>query len=974
MTNGILFPDQIVRKEGQRIRQVAAQVLADGRSCAVLLYGSGGVGKTSLVRQLAQTATADEGTIWLEPIDVDDPRYWLLSNLEQEIAGRLDPGNRYFGPYFGYLSRLPAFLRPHIDHETVVSHLGRIKEEFIRCYKRFVEENRKIVVIALDTVEAVRGMYLLLTLTQWMKALPRTLFILSGRPPDRGDAQDPIRRELDDPYRGLPVTVVELTEFAENEAFEYLNASAVAAALSEEEKRKLVLLTRGHPLWLAFTLHYLSEVGIPEEAGTPLTIIERDLPYAGPVTPAGQIRQEAYKRRLVAPYRATDFWHEAIKRLAVVRQSIDQTIWQRLMQDFDRPRGVTSWDDAWEELKRKPWIRPRANRRQVTLHDAVAEELAVRIIPLHDQSGQWRRRLWERAVAIYGELTEGLGADLTRRMEEVQRAEEAGPLTTERERLFIQAMGELDAEKRELDQMKAAHLHYQLLSEPNEGCRQFLTLFEDAAMRHDVLFQHLIATEMQLFLPDRPPREMFGEVIGGAIEEFHRWLSTENPMTYLEVGLSMADYLIRNEQPQAAMRLLSKLPADRADASHRYRLSIQRGNACLRIAGRVRDAETHFDQACTEATRLRAADRTKAVAEAFKELGFYYRNVGLWEKADQSYRKALDAISETLTSRSSADDREEMASIQTNWAYVKGLNGSYGEALHLVESAIAVRQRLGREHVEGISWSVCGEVFRYAGRFERAWESYQRAEQIFDRLRSLSWLGLIYQEQAICLFQAADAGIELVPDPSEEAKRLITLAVDICRDWFVRGYPPALNRAGRIFGREDPKAALGRFEEAIMQSRELSDGRSLLANLIEFVELSYRLWLDDRRVETYRSQITRRVEEIDQAILEYPFQDLEGRWHLLQGHLDVHAALESGGEPRLQQALRHYETGFALIAEGSVGTHGAVALANDFQQFGELFGQLQPETRAEWEKRLRSAWRGSTSLLARLDYLLAVTQ
>ena len=33
-----------------------------------------------------------------------------------------------------------------------------------------------------DTVEAMRGIYLLYTLTQWMKSLPGTLFILSGRP------------------------------------------------------------------------------------------------------------------------------------------------------------------------------------------------------------------------------------------------------------------------------------------------------------------------------------------------------------------------------------------------------------------------------------------------------------------------------------------------------------------------------------------------------------------------------------------------------------------------------------------------------------------------------------------------------------------------------------------------------------------------------------------------------------------------
>ena len=180
---------------------------------------------------------ADAMTIWLDPIDVDDSEYWLLSNLERKVADRLDPENRYFGPYLEYLSRLPSYTRPRIGHETVVSHLGRIKRVFVECYKNFVEDSGKTVVIVFDTVEAIRGMYLLLTLTQWMKALPATLFILSGRPlPGHGDGQDPIKNELEDPYQRLPVTTVRLGEFTQEAALDYLNNSRVASGLTGDEK------------------------------------------------------------------------------------------------------------------------------------------------------------------------------------------------------------------------------------------------------------------------------------------------------------------------------------------------------------------------------------------------------------------------------------------------------------------------------------------------------------------------------------------------------------------------------------------------------------------------------------------------------------------------------------------------------------------------------------------------------------------
>jgi ABC-type cobalamin/Fe3+-siderophores transport system ATPase subunit len=97
MDNGDLFPGHVQRHEEEQIRQEATRVREDRESRAVLLYGPGGVGKTSLVRQLARAGAADGTTIWVDPIDVDDSEYWLLSNLERRVADQLDPGREYFG-------------------------------------------------------------------------------------------------------------------------------------------------------------------------------------------------------------------------------------------------------------------------------------------------------------------------------------------------------------------------------------------------------------------------------------------------------------------------------------------------------------------------------------------------------------------------------------------------------------------------------------------------------------------------------------------------------------------------------------------------------------------------------------------------------------------------------------------------------------------------------------------------------------
>lgn len=403
----------------------------------------------------------------------------------------------------------------------------------------------------------------------------------------------------------------------------------------------------------------------------------------------------------------------------------------------------------------------------------------------------------------------------------------------------------------------------------------------------------------------------------------------------------------------------------------------------MRLPGHMEDARRYFRSALAAAQALTSDDRYKWIAKAHKELGFYYRNAGMWQEANDAYRQARDALTTSVPSRDPNLDREEMASIQTNWAYVKGLIGRYRDGQNLVESAITIRQRIGNRLGEGNSWSVCGEVYRYERRFQKAWDAYAKAEEIFDLAKNWPWLGLIYQEKAICLLQAAEDGVALLPgeDTYKEARRLIKQALDICHDEAKRHYPSALNRAGRIFGRDDMGAGSDYLAQGIDWARRLSDGWFYSANLIEFVELSYRAW-QQTGDDVYLSQIRSRAAEIEQVLNEYKFEDLRGRWLLLQGHLAVHRGLEEGNDTeQLDLGLDHFCEGFALIAQDYVGSSGASAIPGEFRKFRQLFEQLPPGVQVHWRAELRLAWRrvgeeggegeegGSTLLLARLEEL-----
>src|ERR1700722_18053002 len=207
-----LFPDYIPRDEEREIVAAVGRVRGSGNSEAVLLYGPGGVGKTWLVRELPA--------------------------LQDNVAGQLDPRDEHFSRYTEYARPLSAAAE-FITAEVQASRIANARRVFFECYADFVPATGTTVVMIFDTVEAVRGNPLLTMLTQWMKSLPGTLFILSGRPMPNGArirTEDPIRAGLTDPHRPMPVATIELGEFTQEAAEQYLAESRAGAGLDAAER------------------------------------------------------------------------------------------------------------------------------------------------------------------------------------------------------------------------------------------------------------------------------------------------------------------------------------------------------------------------------------------------------------------------------------------------------------------------------------------------------------------------------------------------------------------------------------------------------------------------------------------------------------------------------------------------------------------------------------------------------------------
>src|SRR5262249_6645611 len=152
----------------------------------------------------------------------------------------------------------------------------------------FVEQTGTVVVVTLDTVETIRSMDLLLTVIRSMTVLPKTLFVLAGRPPPANSQEDPLRHWLAQPTDSLQPVTVNISGFTDQEAAAFLETTAAHKVLSQQERAQLVRLTGGLPLWLELAVEYLTTVDRPARLDQyELAELERLLPRDTEPTPEG---------------------------------------------------------------------------------------------------------------------------------------------------------------------------------------------------------------------------------------------------------------------------------------------------------------------------------------------------------------------------------------------------------------------------------------------------------------------------------------------------------------------------------------------------------------------------------------------------------------------------------------------------------------------------------------------------------------
>ena len=276
----------------------------------------------------------------------------------------------------------------------------------------------------------------------------------------------------------------------------------------------------------------------------------------------------------------------------------------------------------------------------------------------------------------------------------------------------------------------------------------------------------LLAFEMQRFLPGERRPACVRRRDRRRDRRVPRLAASQQPELHLEIGLSMADYLIRSEQPEMRSMLIGSLPEPGAESPAAVPPGDPARQRLHALPARCGTACDHFGQALGEAAAMTAADQLQARREGAQgtrvlppERGLVAGGRRFLPAGAGRHLEVLVGAEHGRGPRGDGLDPDQLGLRQGPGRRLPRRPEPRGKRHHRPPPAWAGTS------AEGNSWSVCGEVYRYERRFQKAWEAYADAERIFEEQRNWPWLGLIYQEQAICLFQAAEDGVVLDAGP-----------------------------------------------------------------------------------------------------------------------------------------------------------------------------------------------------------------
>ena len=637
----------------------------------VLITGVGGIGKTSLLRKIAEEYSLNDGYI----VDYFDLAEQPMTMINQTIHLVDSLGREHFPDSMRKLTELDT-----ISGKVVI---GGLEENAVNaCMKEtatHLESMRKKLLRITDTFEIALRYSLYKDdwaggINEKLKDIPGSVFIVAGR--DKLGDEDILEKiypALTNSFGKENVLHLPLSGFNEVEAGDFFKECDPHRMIPQEMRDKMQMLTDGRPILLSLAVEWLQK-------DIPLPImLEKNLQELREISRS----QNEWKALLNA------FEFELVSRVRQLRNPLDIALLYMAHIDRRMDSNLLSIlldiknneaENYLQALLQLPFVKEYIGSipKKCTLHDEMCKLVKQHAWKYLDISGVERNHLTRKVIEqYYIPLIGGL------------KQKRQYLLSESRATLLQSAQARVEDQERWM--LEAEALYYSSKLGEMDAFMFFDQAFYDSE--------------------DSYIRDQF------LLDELRRAGLNSN-----KVALREADGLRRRGQVDEAMQTcLTVIQRDDLDISEKVHAYTALGNMSENNSA---IAEENFRKALELAVSIHDF-RVQAILH--NNLGRLYMNMNRLEESIGHFNKATELFRQT-------QNRDSIYTVRKNLAWTYRMSGDLDAADTLCSLSIAEHRKRGQERPLAYDYLTKSDIDQDKGNFQSAEKYARMALAMFDRL------------------------------------------------------------------------------------------------------------------------------------------------------------------------------------------------------------------------------------------------
>ncbi len=696
----------------------------------ISIHGSGGAGKTSILREIKKRYTNDDGNpLILDIIDFYDITTHTLLGFTEAVVRKINyPDISCFDEY-----RKKRFDIEREAYSAVIKVKEDLFEKFKACFNKLTEHKR--IVLLVDTFEEVQDV-MGLNFAKLLNGLKNTTVVIAGR--KNSEWLELVEEELG---RKDLIKDLSLHEMDEADVQSLFNRVRRHVRIHEEELEKIHLLSEGKPILIILAIDPQWPGGVPAgEYSGALTRIsgKYTLGELKSLSDSGieNVREE-FRRDLIhvnMDLFDTDETFKIIKYMAILYKFFNERILNAVLgTDLDAA------EEHFSEIKKWPFIKyyeESGGAHSYFLHD-VLREMIIKYYWRYIGAEHVISDCYNKIIHYYRTLFEENALKENKKIDEYNKA-----AADSRPQVLI----DLADIKRRRQSFKADQIYYHICANLIEGLKSY----------------HEVHTN-NIWVGHKEANKLAKQCKFNALKDLgYDGKTVPYPQELIimdQLDGAMTDIVVRRKFDKGLKRLLELIGLETSDIVYmedinvldidQYFLSdilIYLGVG-FNYTGESNLAEKVLRQAIdllkVMEVKLEHPDNideidtmhtVRSLSRAFGNLGYCYLMSGKLSEAVESFESAIPLCYKGRISVEQADFFNDMAMAQMQL-------GLKNEALFNWEKGYEIRKRQLFENKIGLSLNTKGLILYLADHLPDALESSQEALEIFKKIKMPDGIG-----------------------------------------------------------------------------------------------------------------------------------------------------------------------------------------------------------------------------------------